>query len=236
MCIRDRYRTLDYTERNGYIKGVVRQILHEPGRYAPLVEVDFKNPNHYKKQKEYFMAVEGVYSGQFIYCGQKADIQIGNVLPVKNIPEGTVISNVEEYVGNRGTFCRATGTYAIIIGQSDDGSKTRLRLPSGARKTVNGDCRATIGIIAGGGRTDKPILKAGTQWHRFRNRRKMWPITRGVVMNPIDHPHGGGNHKHLGKPGTLSRHSPAGQKVGLIAARRTGKLKGTKEDKNKLMD
>lgn len=109
--------------------------------------------------------------------------------------------------------------------------KTRLRLPSGQRKTISGKCRASVGIIAGGGRTDKPVLKAGNLFHKFKRKRKMWPITRGVVMNPVDHPHGGGNHKHIGKPSTVSRFCPPGQKIGLRGARRTGLLRGAKEEK-----
>ncbi len=91
-------------------------------------------------------------------------------------------------------LCRATGTYATVIGHSDDGLKTRIRLPSGARKALNPGCRATVGIIAAGGRIDKPILKAGVNFHKFKRFRKVWPRVRGKAMNPVEHPHGGGNH------------------------------------------
>lgn len=97
-------------------------------------------------------------------------------------------------VGDRGSFCRSTGTYATIIGHSEDGVKTRVRLPSGARKTLSRDCRATVGIVAGGGRTEKPILKAGNEFHKHRRTKKSWPLVRGKAMNPVEHPHGGGNH------------------------------------------
>lgn len=80
---------------------------------------------------------------------------------MNKIPEGTVVCNIEERVGDKGVYSRASGTYATIIGHSEDGAKSRLRLPSGSRKTLSGNCRATVGIVAGGGRTDKPILKAG---------------------------------------------------------------------------
>ncbi len=83
-----------------------------------------------------------------------------------------------------------------------------------------------IGVIAGGGRTDKPLLKAGSAFYKFKNKRKNWPVTRGVAMNPVDHPHGGGNHQHIGHPSTVSRQSPAGKKAGLIAAKRTGRIRG----------
>jgi large subunit ribosomal protein L8e len=85
----------------------------------------------------------------------------GNVLPIGQIPEGTVVCNLEEHPGDKGALGRATGCYATIIGHSDDGASTRVRLPSGTRKTLSSLCRATVGLIAGGGRTEKPILKAG---------------------------------------------------------------------------
>lgn len=131
-----RYRTWDFAERHGYIKGVVRQILHDPGRGAALAEVEFRNPYKFGTDKEYFVAAEGVYSGQFLYCGKKAQISVGNVLPIGLIPEGTVVCNVEAKPGDRGTFSKTSGTYATVIGHSDDGLKTRVRLPSGARKTI----------------------------------------------------------------------------------------------------
>jgi large subunit ribosomal protein L8e len=148
------------------------------------------------------------------------------------MPEGTIISNVEAKLGDRGSLARASGASAIIIGHSEDGEKTRVRLPSGVRKTILGNCRAMVGVIAGGQRTDKPLLKAANSYFKNTAKRNRWPVVRGVAMNPVDHPHGGGNHKHLGKPGTVSRFASAGQKVGLIAARRTGLIRGTKTIKN----
>ena len=87
-------------------------------------------------------------------------------------------------------------------------------------------------MIAGGGRNEKPIMKAGTLYFKYKRMRKRFPRVIGTRMNPVDHPHGGGNHKHLGKPGTINRYASAGQKVGLIAARRTGLIRGTKKVKN----
>lgn len=102
----------------------------------------------------------------------------------------------------------------------------RIKLPSGAKKIVPSGCRAMIGQIAGGGRTEKPLLKAGNAYHKFRVKRNCWPKVRGVAMNPVEHPHGGGNHQHIGHASTVRRDAPPGQKVGLIAARRTGRLRG----------
>ena len=145
------------------------------------------------------------------------------------MPEGTIISNVEAKLGDRGSLARASGTSAIIIGHSEDGEKTRVRLPSGVRKTILGNCRAMVGVIAGGQRTDKPLLKAVNSYWKHKAKRNRWPVVRGVAMNPVDHPHGGGNQQHIGHPSTVSREAPPGQKVGLVAARRTGKIRGTKK-------
>ena len=110
-----------------------------------------------------------------------------------------------------------------------DVRRAQLRMPSGGKKTIKSKCRAMVGIVAGGGRTDKPILKAGRAFHKYRVKRNEWPRVRGVAMNPVEHPHGGGNHQHIGHPSTSNRLSSAGQKVGLIAARRTGRLRGIKK-------
>uniref|UniRef100_A0A672SGL1 Large ribosomal subunit protein uL2 n=1 Tax=Sinocyclocheilus grahami TaxID=75366 RepID=A0A672SGL1_SINGR len=88
-------------------------------------------------------------------------------------------------------------------------------------------------VVAGGGRIDKPILKAGRAYHKYKAKRNCWPRVRGVAMNPVEHPFGGGNHQHIGKPSTIRRDAPAGRKVGLIAARRTGRLRGTKTVQDK---
>ena len=93
----------------------------------------------------------------------------------------------------------------MIVGHSDDGRKTRVRLPSGSRKTLMSTCRAMVGIVAGGGRMDKPVLKAGANFHEYRVKRNCWPKVRGCGMNPVEHPHGGGNHQHVGHPTTSSR-------------------------------
>lgn len=170
-----------------------------------------------------------MYTGQFIYCGKKAQLGIGNILPLSEIPEGTAVCNVEEYTGDGGSLARTSGRSATVIGHNFDTGKTTLRLPSGKKKVVSIKCRAMIGLVAGGGRTEKPLLKAGRAYHKYRVKRNCWPKTRGVAMNPVDHPHGGGNHQHVGHPTTVSRFAPPGQKVGLIAATRTGRRRGTRD-------
>jgi len=172
-------------------------------------------------------APEGLFTGQFIFAGKKAELTIGNILPLSQIPEGTVICNIEQRTGDCGKLARASGDYALIIAQDSDRNVTRIRLPSGSKKTLSSDNRAMVGIVAGGGRTDKPLLKAGRAWHKYKAKRNEWPRVRGVAMNPVDHPHGGGNQQHMGKPGTVRRDKPAGAKSGQISARRTGRVRGS---------
>jgi large subunit ribosomal protein L8e len=222
-------RSLDFAERTGYIRGIVKEVIHDPGRGAPLAKVQFRDPYRYKMRTETFIATEGTYTGQFIYCGKKAALSVGNVLPLGSMPEGTVVCNVEETVGDRGALARTSGGYATVIGHNTDDGKTRIKLPSGAKKVVFSTARATVGIVAGGGRIDKPLLKAGRAYHKYRVKRNSWPKTRGVAMNPVDHPHGGGNHQHIGHASTIARDAVPGQKSGLIAARRTGLLRGSKK-------
>jgi len=226
-----RLRVLDYAERHGYVKGLVKEIIHDPGRGAPLARVHFRNAYKYKINKELMVAVEGLYTGQFVYCGKAAKLAVGNVLPVGKCPEGTVVSMVEDKYADRGTVAKASGTSCIVVSHSEDGKKSMLKLPSGQRKRIPAGSRAVIGIIAGGGRIDKPMLKAGHAFHKFKRKRNCWPKVRGVAMNPVEHPHGGGNHQHVGHPTTSARSAPPGQKVGLIAARRTGILRGGNRNK-----
>ena len=170
------------------------------------------------------IATEGMYTGQYVYCGTEAKLETGNVLPLANIPEGTMVCNVERYAGDRGSLARASGCAAQVVGHNKETGKTRIKLPSSIKLSVPSAARATVGIIAGGGRTEKPLLKAGVAYFKSKAKgNNRWPRVSGVAMNPVDHKHGGGNHKHLGRPSTIARRRPAGQKVGQIAACSTGR-------------
>lgn len=153
-----KFRTYDFAEKHGYIRGVVKEIVHDPGRGAPLAKVVFRDPYRYKLHTETFIANEGMYTGQFIYAGKNANLTVGNVLPLGSVPEGTVVSNVEEKSGDRGALGRTSGNYVTVIGHNPDEGKTRVKLPSGAKKVVKSTVRGMVGIVAGGGRTDKPLL------------------------------------------------------------------------------
>eukprot|EP00755_Sulcionema_specki_P016376 Sspe_Gene.61866::Locus_34454_Transcript_1_1_Confidence_1.000_Length_691::g.61866::m.61866/K02938/RP-L8e, RPL8; large subunit ribosomal protein L8e len=131
-------------------------------------------------------------TGQFVYCGKRATLNIGNCLPLKMVPEGAVVCNVELKTGDRGALARASGEYCIVISQQADQERTRIKLPSGVKKSISWNCRAMVGIVAGGGRTEKPMLKAGAAHYRYKAKRKCWPVIRGVARNPVEHPHGGG--------------------------------------------
>jgi large subunit ribosomal protein L8e len=221
----------------------VKEILHDPGRGAPLAKVVFRDPYRYKLRTELFIAAEGllifnfifcllyflalgIYTGQFIYCGKKANLSVGNVLPVGEMPEGTIVCNVEEKKGDRGSLARTSGNFCTVVAHNKDTKKTKISLPSGAKKIIPSGNRAIVGIVAGGGRLDKPLLKAGNAYYKYKAKRNCWPRVRGVAMNPVEHPHGGGNHQHIGHPSTVRRDAPPGRKVGLIAARRTGRIRG----------
>jgi large subunit ribosomal protein L8e len=219
-------RVMDYAERRGYVKGLVKEIVHDCGRGAPLARVHFRDQYRFKINKELMVAVEGIHTGMFVYAGKTAQLAIGNILPVGKCPEGTVVSCLEDKYADRGTVARASGTSCIVVGHMEEAKKSIVKLPSGKRKRIPSGNRAIVGIVAGGGRTEKPLLKAGTAFHKYRVKRNCWPVVRGVAMNPVEHPHGGGNHQHVGHPTTTARNAPPGAKVGLIAARRTGILRG----------
>ncbi|MDR0913490.1 MAG: 50S ribosomal protein L2 [Methanobrevibacter sp.] len=210
------YRHYDEIEKEGSLKGEVVDIIHDPGRTAPIALVKFENG-----EKRHILAPETIQVNDSIECGISAPISFGNSLPLAEIPEGTPIYNIENRPGDGGKLVRSSGTYASLI--THDAEKAVIELPSGELKSFHPQCRATIGVVAGGGRKEKPFLKAGNRWHAFNAKGKKYMTVRGVAMNAVDHPHGGGNRQHPGKPTTVSRHAPPGRKVGSIAAKRTGK-------------
>ncbi|KAH9386101.1 large subunit ribosomal protein L8e [Nematocida major] len=206
-------------------EGVVEEIVHERGRNAPLAMVTMINEDKsLKKEKVVLVALEGMYTGKTIYFGDKTPLDLGNTMKLKNIPDGTVVCSVERIANDGGSIAKTSGSYATVVGYNPDKNESRIKLPSGVKKAVSGECRAMIGVIASGGVHEKPLLKAGNAYYKQKARGKLgaWPRVRGVAMNPVDHLHGGGNHQHIGKSSCVSRNAPSGQKVGQIAAKRTG--------------
>ncbi|NPA04504.1 MAG: 50S ribosomal protein L2 [Crenarchaeota archaeon] len=203
---------------NETLRGRVVELVHDPGRWTPLAHIVLENGTEF-----WIPAVEGMYRGQVIQVGPEARPGNGCILPLGKIPEGTQVCNLEVRPGDGGKLARAPGTYALVLGRS--GNRTLVQLPSGKIRELPNTCRATIGVVAGGGRLEKPLLKAGAAYYKWSAKAKKWPRVRGVAMNAVDHPHGGGRHQSPGFPTTVSRNAPPGQKVGHIAARTTGRRK-----------
>lgn len=200
------------------LKGIVKEIMHEPARGAPLALIEFTNGTACC-----LPAAEGLFLNQDIIAGRDASPDVGNILHLGRIPEGTLISSVELHPGDGGRLAKSSGTYCSVVSHTPQG--TELRLPSGKSLYMNDQCRAIVGVVAGAGRIEKPFLKAGTVGKLMRARGRVWPTTSGQKMIAASHPHGGGRHKHAGKPTTVGRNTPPGRKVGMIAARQTGRAK-----------
>ena len=200
------------------LKGKIEKLIHESGRGAPLAFIRCENGMTF-----YNVASERVYEGQPIAIGVNAPIDVGNILPISKIPDGTMIYNLETSPSDGGKLVRSSGTYATLIAHTPAGAT--VKFPSGKTAIINENARASIGLVAAAGRPEKPFIKAGEKYHLKRARGHKWPMPKGIAMVSVVHPHGGGRHKHLGKPGTVSRSTPPGRKVGLIAARVTGRAK-----------
>jgi large subunit ribosomal protein L2 len=197
------------------IVGYVEELVHDPGRWTPLAKIVTVNGIEF-----YTIAVEGLSKGQEVMIGSEALVSPGNILPLRAIPEGTKICNIERRPGDGGKIARRAGSYAVLISKSP--GKALIQLPSGKVMKLMDLCRATIGVPAGAGRLEKPLLKAGAAYHKYKVTARKWPRVRGVAMNPVSHKFGGGSHQSESHPTTVSRNAPPGRKVGHIAARRTG--------------
>ena len=192
--------------------GIVKNIIDAPGRLTPIAEIDVAG----KKMLQ--IPHEGMQVGQQISFSEPNE---GNIVPLRNIPEGTKIYNVETLPGDGGKICRASGSFAILITKEKE--RCVILLPSKQKKIVPSNCLATVGVAAGTGRKEKPFMKAGTKYHAMRAMNRLYPRVRGVAMNPVDHPFGG--KRRPGKHKTVKRSMPPGKKVGSVAARRMGKKK-----------
>lgn len=198
------------------LKGTVMDILHCQGHDAPLVKIKYENGEEVLVQ-----APEEIRVGDSISNGENVEIKTGNVLPLKNIPEGIDIYNIESNRGDGGKFARASGASAKIVTKMKD--KITVLLPSNKRKIFGPECRAMVGVVAGGGRLEKPLLKAGTRYHKMRAKNKLYPSVSGTSMNAVSHPFGGSSSHTKGRPTQASRNAPPGRKVGKIAPKRTGR-------------
>lgn len=205
----------DYFEDT--LNGFVQDLVHDPGRGSPLALIRFENG-----ATCHTVIPEGVHLGQKIQLGGKATVEVGNILPIGKIPEGTMVCNIELRPGDGGKLAKSSGAFTTIVGHTPQG--TMIKLPSGKAKYMDDYCKATVGIISASGRTEKPFLKAGGQYHWMKAKGHKYPRTRGRAMIPAVHPFG--SSKRSARRGTTVSHgAPPGQKVGLIAARGAGRKK-----------
>lgn len=196
--------------------GTVENIVHSPGHTVPVADILLQPSG----MRFLMLAPSGLKVGQKVFYGSQARIAPGNTLHLGSIPEGTPIYNIEAKPRDGGKFARAGGTSAYVVSQ---GKMTTVRLPSGAFKNFKPTCRATIGVLAGGGRTDKPFAKSGKKFYAYQSKAKAYLKVKGIAMNPVNHPHGGGNHPHVGVPSTVSRNAPPGRKVGRLSPKKRSK-------------
>ncbi|MBD3254540.1 MAG: 50S ribosomal protein L2 [Candidatus Lokiarchaeota archaeon] len=206
--------------KEGQEKFTLRVIsfIHSPGRGAPIAKVKYDDGT-----KGLWLPPEGIYEEQEFIQAKEGEIRIGNVLPLEQVRIGTLVYNIEGKPGDGGKFARASGVAALVTDKKEN--QTQLIFRSKKRKWFHNNCLCTIGVVAGGGRTDKPFLKAGNKFYYVQSKAKKWPVVRGVTMNACSHPYGGGAKQSPHKPTTTARNTPPGRKVGQIAAKRTGHRK-----------
>lgn len=199
---------------------LVADIVHCAGHSAPLALLYYNDGGI-----AYSIAAEGMMVGDNISLGDvDSELKVGNVLSLKDIPEGVAIYNIEARPNDGGKFVRASGGVARIISKAKDG--IIVQMPSRKQKKFNPDCRATIGVVAGAGRVDKPFLKAGSKYHAMKARNKYWPIVSASAMNAVAHPFGNKRTLRKSKAKPAPKNAPPGRLVGAIRARKTGRSRG----------
>ncbi|RME53759.1 50S ribosomal protein L2 [Candidatus Woesearchaeota archaeon] len=213
-------------------KGVVTHLLKCQAHSAPLAAVQYED-------KSYVLVVasEGVKVGDEVYihegdgsapladaAEQEAIFKAGNVLPLSLIPEGVPVHSIELRPGDGGKFCRSSGSSARIVTKSE--GKIIIALPSKKRKVLDARCRAVLGVAAGGGRKDKPLLKAGAAFHKARAKNMKYPIIGGSSQNAVNHPFGNKRTSRKSHAKPAPANAPPGRKVGMIRPRRSGRKRG----------
>ncbi|HOU09733.1 MAG TPA: 50S ribosomal protein L2 [Clostridiales bacterium] len=190
---RNKYRIIDFKRDKSDIPAKVASLQYDPNRSAHIALLEYEDG-----EKRYILAPVGLKEGDTVVSGAAADIKAGNALPLVNIPVGTVVHNVELYPGRGGQLARSAGNSAQLMAK--EGAYALLRMPSGELRNVPSLCMATIGQVGNVEHENVKIGKAG------RKRNMGWrPTVRGSVMNPCDHPHGGGEGKSpIGRPGPVT--------------------------------
>jgi large subunit ribosomal protein L2 len=187
-------------------EGTVQSIGHAPGRSAPVAQIEMSDGAIYPT-----IAVAGLATGDKIGMHRGA-VARGSILTLADIPDGTLVSNIEVQPSDGGRLVRAAGTSALVTAHS--GKEVTIQLPSGHLKQFLAECRAQVGPVAGAGRGERPFIKAGKKVLSFKSLARAAFHVRGVAMNPVNHPFGGGAHQHVGRPSTVSSGTWPGAKVG----------------------
>ena len=186
MCIRDSYRIVDFKRDKDNVQAKVERIEYDPNRSANLALVCYADG-----ERRYIIAAKGIKIGDNIISGENAPIKVGNALPLKNIPLGSVVHCVELKVGKGAQLARSAAASVQVVAK--EGLYATIRLRSGEMRKVPVDCRATIGEVGNNEHSLRSLGKAGaSRWRGVR------PTVRGVAMNPVDHPHGGGEGRTSG--------------------------------------
>lgn len=189
------YRIIDFKRNKDNIPAIVKTIEYDPNRSANICLLAYADG-----EKRYILAPKGITLGTKLYSGDNVDILPGNALPLSNIPEGTFVHNIEMQPGGGGVIARSAGNSAQILGKDDNGKYVVLRLKSGEMRRILARCRATIGVVGNEEHLLVNIGKAGINRHKGKR-----PAVRGSVMNPNDHPHGGGEGKQpIGRKSPLT--------------------------------
>ena len=192
------YRVIDWRRDKDEVPGKVASVEYDPNRTAYIALIHYRDG-----EKRYILAPQGLGVGDVIVAGEGADIKTGNCLPLRKMPIGTLVHNVELYPGRGGQMVRAAGASAQLMAK--EGQRALLRLPSGEVRQVSHDCRATVGSVGNSDNENLRVGKAGrSRWLGIR------PRVRGVATNPCDHPHGGGEARSTaGRPSTTPWGKPA---------------------------
>src|SRR3989344_2750241 len=195
-------------------EATILSLIHSAGHSAPLMKLQVA------KEIFYSPAFNGAFEGQKIIINAKEQKK-GNIIMLKNVFPGEAIYNIERNPGDGGKMIRSAGSSATVYKQYDN-NKISVLMPSKKEVILSGDCRATLGIIAGDGRLLKPFIGASAKFYKMKSRNKLWPRTSAVKMNAVDHPFGSGRGKRI-KPKIAKRNAPPGTRVGHLRPRRTGR-------------
>jgi large subunit ribosomal protein L2 len=198
-----RGRLVDFKRSKYGVPGIVKSLEYDPIRTAFIMLVAYKDG-----EKNYLIAPKGIQAGDQVVSGEEVAPDLGNAMPLCNIPVGTVVHNVELSPGRGGAMARSAGSYAQLVAKPKEGKNVILKLPSGERRLVNKNCMATVGVVSNPEHRNLILGKAGrNRWLGVR------PTVRGTVKNPVDHPNGGGEGKNKGRQLTSKNGIPKGKKT-----------------------